>query len=495
MAQLGAINYMRNNMQKITYLISKLGILFIIFLAANAQSKTPEDLPPILDYYPNCDYQDIGKFVAREKAERPRARKVTDKLLKRLREEALDVGANAVILEDISIVKDKRNRNARGNMDKDYGLEGGTLKLYDVRFQALLIKTCQNSSGIKGKLAPYNHLGDIARASNKLVLRISTQITLTPPKKAKLHRPAILQKEVSLTNGVYGINLGSNYAEVLASFGDPSFELNLFKDELIISYGRHHWLHFQEDKLVKVSSEFSLISQDILNKIPLIDFFDDSVWEINNLVTRKASLAEIKKALKVTGELNNKNQLTINNASNTMILSFSYSNDSFEKDENYTLSGFSLYKNTYQEPVNKTTLSANRPYNSLTSMLSALEKNEDIQWSQLNEKLGEPIGRITVSATSYINIYNDNLAILIKGTELNSIYLVEQIFNAKLDEKPWSLGPFAQGKTIAQLQTHFPEDAFTYESEVQISNEAYQLSLFFNEYDEQGLYEVMLKLE
>ena len=450
---------------------------------------TIDKLPPIIDYYPNCDYQVIKQYQVKDKVEKPRAKKVTKKLFIRLREEALSVGADAVIIEKRNLRKDNIKPSI-GTLIHRSGLNAGAEHLYIVSYQALLIKTCQDFSGIQGKVAPYNHLGDNVRAT-KSTYMISTEVIITPPEKAKLYRPNIAKNSISLTDGIYGIKIGAKYAQVVALFGDPSIELSLFEGEKIIAYGRHHWLHFQEDQLVKASSKSSLLSQDILNKVPLMDFFDDSQWKIDGLIGRKASLDEVKSALNIKNELNKKNQLIIKNIIDTLTLNFSYSGQHDEKI--YTLSGFTLQKNSYKKLTKKISVQRKTQFNALKLASSKLDRNEDITWSELSKKLGGPIGRITVSATSYINIYNENLAIFIKNTELDSIYLLEQIVKLPVSKTPWSLGKFAQGKTITQLSKYFPDSVSIYENEAEIDTDNYKLSLYFD-YDDLGLYEAKLKV-
>ena len=121
-----------------------------------------------------------------------------------------------------------------------------------------------------------------------------------------------------------------------------------------------------------------------------------------------------------------------------------------------------------------------------------LNNNDSVHWPDLSQKLGEPIGRITLTAQSYINIYNAHLAIAIKNAELHTIYLLEEVFKIEPNKIPWYLGKFSQGKTIAQLNEYFSKDAVIYESEVKTYTDNYQLLMFFD--DDLGLYEAVLKV-
>jgi len=458
-----------------------------VLISSSVQSKTVNKLPTILDYYPNCDYQTVRSYTVKEKTISPLAKETTIKLLKKLQNKASNIGADAIIIEQRKIKKYKKNNNHFGSISDENNSS-------IISYEGLLIKTCQSSSTVERKAAPFNHLGHPVNKMTASTISLSTKIVFTPPVKATLHRPTISNNEISLTQGVYGLKMGASYAEVHTMLGDHSFAFDLFEDQQIIGYGRSHWLFFQADKLVKVSTQYPVLSMDTLNKIPLIDFFDDDKWKINGLVGLKTPLAEVKKSLNIQGDLNAKKQLIVKDNNNTMLLNFTSNKSHADNKSVYSLSDFTVKSNSYKEPSHKATLPKPQHFNALKLILTTLEQEEDgVVWSELSKELGNPIGRITVSAQSYINIYNENLAVLIKRTELDTIYLLEEVFQHKKNNTHWSLGPFSQGKTIAQLSAYLSEDDYLDESEVMINADNYQLSLFFD-YDNLGLYEATLKV-
>jgi hypothetical protein len=464
-----------------------LNTLLAVIISASVQSKTANKLPTILDYYPSCDYQTVRSYTVKEKTINPLKKEITDKLLKKLQNKALNIGADAVIIEQRNIKKYQDNEGS-------YGSNSNQNNKSIVSYEGLLIKTCQSSSTAKRKAAPFNHLGQPVIKMKATTISLSTKIVFTPPVKTTLHRPTISNNEISLTHGIYGLKMGASYSEVHATLGDHSFAFDLFEDQQIIGYGRSHWLFFQANKLVKVSTQYSVLSMDTLNKIPLIDFFDDAKWKINALVGRKSSLAEVKKSLNIQGELNAKKQLIIKDNNNTMLLSFDSNKSPVDNKYIYSLSDFTVKSNSYKEPSHKADLPKPKHFSALKLILTTLDQGEDgVVWSELSEDLGKPIGRITISAQSYINIYNENLAVLIKHRALNTIYLLEEVFQHKKNNDHWSLGPFSQGKTVAQLSAYLSEDDYLDESEVMINADNYQLSLFFD-YDNLGLYEATLKV-
>lgn len=444
------------------------------------------DLPEILDYYPNCDYQIIDTAKVKVKTEKPFTDKTRLSLLNKLRRKALSLNADALILIDKEI-----------NTAKSHGMGTAKVSNYTVSYKAELISQCKENNRKKQKLAPYNHQGYKVLKMNTLTTTIETTFTFTPPIKEKLNYPIITIKELSLKNGLYGVKIGSTYQQVITAFGDPSLVLSLLKGEVVMGYGRNHWLHFQNNKLVKVQSKLSAISPTLLNMVPLRDFFDEKPWLLDNKVARQSSFSEIKSGMKIDVQLNNQKKVVIRGQENTLILSFSYrSNDDNEK--NYFLEDFSLESNLYSAPKFKQKNNRIAQFETLGLILSKLTQGEIVKLALLNEELGDPIGRITISATSYIDIYNSSLLVEVKRSEVASIQLLEELFKIKEDTTeniPWSLGDFVQGKSITELNRFFPDDIYELGNAVQIDSDEFQLTLWFDDYDDKNmLYEAKVTI-
>jgi len=163
-----------------------------------------------------------------------------------------------------------------------------TNTLYIISYQAQFIKNCKETLNPNRKAAAFNHLGQKI-VSLKNSIQLSTKVIISEEKN-KLDRPVLTNQEVSLEHGLYGVTLGSDYQQVIDKFGEPSIQLNLLTNELLVGYGRRHWLHFQGGKLVKIQNKSEYLSQTIINEIPWFDFFDDYSWRINNKLTRGDSL-------------------------------------------------------------------------------------------------------------------------------------------------------------------------------------------------------------
>jgi len=433
-------------------------------------------LPPILDYYPNCSYEVLDSSKVKVKTVEFPEVEVVSKLLLNLREEAKSAGADALIL--------KYRR-----MSKQGGVRS---KIFYLSYKAEFIKKCKEPHTKNKKLTPVNKKGDDIYGIDLGTFRY--EIELSKPKKGELNHPQITNNEVSVINGIYGIKIGATYQQVLDIFGDPSVELVKQSNELIIGYGRRHWLFFQKNKLVKIQDNSPLLSQELVNMIPLHHFFDHYPWKINNKSMKGTPLEVIQSVLNIKTPLNQNNQLIISQLGNTLILNFSYIKDLNTGQKDYKLHGFSLTSEIYKPYITTPVELEHHHYKTMNNVYADLLKEKKIGWQDISDKLGEPIGRITLTADSQINIYNSHLFVKLSHSKLSTFNFSEQTLRSdshvNLSDEHWNFGPFIQGKSINQLREFIPETAFESDDMIEIDSDLYNLILSFDEINGQtSLYE------
>ena len=111
----------------VVYLFSSL--FYIPAVSANG------NLPPILDYYPNCSYKIIKNFTAKIKTEQPLIEKTKLTLLAKLRRKAKSLGADALIIINKEV-------NEVINAEKYWGMKSTDIAKYVVSYEAELVKQC-----------------------------------------------------------------------------------------------------------------------------------------------------------------------------------------------------------------------------------------------------------------------------------------------------------------------------------------------------------------
>jgi hypothetical protein len=458
---------------------------FLLFPMLAFSAAEEVVLPPILDYYPNCEYQVIKETSVIGMVKGQELAKTTKRLLNQLQQKAIDAGANGVIImdkkiEDLDVLDEK----------------GGQQQIC---FFAKLIVQCKQEeiaykmgspNVIHQKFTAYNHEG--VKAKSMMTFKLASS-------DSRVGRPKVINTEISLANGLYGVKLGDSYQQVIKKFGEPNVQLTLLADELIIGYGRHHWLHFQLDKLVKVQSTLPYLSASILNKIPLLDFFDANAWKINNKVGQQALLEDVYPELALDKPLNEKNQLVLNSQDKVLILNFIASKNSHTNEKKYTLGGFSMERSNYKEsrmlPFDDQVIQNE----AITQAYLALVSNKDINVNKLAEQLGEVKGRIVLQRGGTMHLYNQHLMLKVNATELVEIHLLEEVFindNANSNSKAvWALGDFIQGGSFEQLQKSFPDDAYESNYGIEIPSVGYSLFLLFDDYNNRKpLYEAVISL-
>tara|TARA_R110000868_G_scaffold172031_5_gene407821 strand:+ start:104 stop:1531 length:1428 start_codon:yes stop_codon:yes gene_type:complete len=461
---------------------------YLTLHSLNAMSDPKEQgLPPILDYYPSCSYKIIKNHTLKYRAVDPRSPVAISKILRQLRHEAKQIGADALILVDKNVSQD-----AKKSYEKKQSRD-----IYQISYEAELIKNCIVTQGKEPKLARYNNKGQwVINNTSWIVNRPAVEIHL--PEKVTLNHPKITNSGVSINNGIYGIPLGANYLTVLEKLGDPSVEV-LLEGEIILGYGRRHWLHFQKNKLVKVNNNSQYLTSTPLNEVPLRDFFDDYEWKIRNKIAYNTTLEKVKEILDITDQLSGNDKLKIQQNGSSLTLHFESIKDPVIDTLTYVLKEFTLEKDSYKEQAASPPIQESVIYKAVEDAYILLQQEQAVNWQNLVDDLGEPLAKITLSVDSEVRIYSSNLLVKTTNSQLTTIHFIEQTWLGNILEskpvEPWRLGDFIQGQSTIQLERYFLENAYNYDGKVEMDTEKYNLSLFFDELSgTESLYEAKLEV-
>lgn len=443
-----------------------------------ANTKADSGLPPVLSYYPDCEYEIVEKTKVSNSSVQPLSRKNKLKVINKLRQEAQDAGANAVIITKLTV-----DKPSKANLNDSFR------KLH---MSAELIKNCAPNDRVTKNLTRYNEEG--RRLSGSWNSNLSLQFKLTLPAKPKFARPAITSNLLSMSDGIYGAKLGASFDEVKQLLGDPTIELNLYEEQVVLGYGRRHWFYFMQDKLIRVQTSDLVLNQAVLNEAPYWDFFDHHKWQIEGKIAQGASLKDVKEALNIEDKLTKSEQLSFKQDNAELILHFSYEKDFETKQKLYNLDYFDYRIANYQEPVVRDMSEVQDQLAQVTRAFSKLQSNVELENDDFD--LSSVLGVIWLSPTEKLQIYNDNLLLKVNKKQVKEIRLMESLFQQQLlTQSPWFLGNFGVGKSMAELRPHFGEDALELTLDVYIDSDDYELKLAFD--DSQGepeLYEAKLKI-
>ncbi|TPH15534.1 hypothetical protein [Litorilituus lipolyticus] len=452
-------------------------VLAIFIFTVGFPVYASDSFPSILNYYPLSDYQVIKSYTAKKKTKEPYDIKTTQALIKKLKNKGASIGADAVIIIEKKVKKTL-------NSAKSYGHRQDGISEFYVSYEAELIKYSQGDVKLSSRATPYNEKGYKQVKSVITTARIKTKFVFKPPVKPKLHRPEVLTNEVSAIKGIYGLTISSTYEEVRETLGDPSVELQVSTDELILGYGRSHWFHFKNNEVVKVQTRIAPLSTTLLNEIPLLDFYDDKVWFVNGAIERNASLTKVKEVLGSDLALNNKNQIIVKEDNATLILHFDYSIDHETNKKHFYLSDFTLQSSEHLPAKLQASSQREAQFDAISGVYAKLQAESGIDAKLLESQLGNPVGRIYKSASHFLTLFNSNLYVETKREDIRSISFVEEVFAQQVSREldiPWYLNEFKQDGKLDEMRQKFPIEAFELDNEVSIDTDNYQVTLYFEE--------------
>ena len=419
---------------------------------------------PVIDHYPNCDYEvlkkarsstikESGLNLADEKAE----------LIKLLRQDAADTKADALNIEKITL----ENPLTLDNQSKRR-----------LTMLALLINTCESDTSLPTTYAKYDETGERLLTTSKQKTTYSWVLNSKP----EYVRPELSNNEISLESGAYGVKLGSSYQEVLDAFGHPSVELYIYEQQKVVGYGRNHWFYFIDEQLVRVQNEERLLNYDVSNQIPMWPFFDDHQWHIDGKIKNRMLFTEAEKQLDDEIILNDKRQLVMKGDTAELVVHFHFIKNHFTLEKINRVGAFDYRTTNYPEPVLKSYTGTELNFARVTDIFERLQVHrEKVQLSDIGK---EALGVIWLSPSRQLQLVNHQLISMVQKNRVKEIQFFPSVLFEEQNmesDKQWYLGNFEEGKTLGQLRPYFFNGAIEMDWEVMIDSDNYHLMQLFDE--------------
>ena len=453
-------------MALVSFLLKCITSIFVFYWTF--QSVIADANVPILSFYPACDYQVLDKTTVSIRTDTPKSNAITLELLSRIQNKANEAGAEAIILTERALVEVAA--------DKRY-LDGSTYKTFRYGFTAEFISLCDNKTAMSSKRTPFNDRGKKAGESLSFGVIHTPQIVIDWSKSiVRRQKHSISDTNVSDTGTIYGIPLLSKFDDVVAVFGDPNVELYVSPIIKLIGYGRNHWLEFQDDKLMRVYTEQPLFTVTGLNFIPLIDFYDDNEWLINNEYGFKSS--PLKQRVK-------KPSYVIKKADTELTLKL-------DKISNPVLTGFDITALKYQRPI---IAAPNATVSHLTEDNLLTLSNEDFTLEQRIESLGQINGIIYDKHSLRKYLIGTNMVVSVRNNTIREIELIENLFNSSSENPNWQVFNFTNGEAYDAVLEKLSTDAIDTGYDIFITEDNYELTLrFYDQGDDKVLYNAVIAL-
>ena len=272
-------------------------VLFFVGVALNTTISSvchaDAGLPPVLNSYPKCDYQVVkqaeatDKTVARDDDVEAAKQTLRQNAIVKIRQQAADAGAEAVILTDV-----------QGVMSNSESLRTIRHTGAEVRFRvaAELISLCQEDQSLPTVYTPYNSAGVKQASTSQPAVATTMQFTIAIPAKAlpdNIEAPP-LANTISLQQGFYGAKIGMSPPQIQALFGMPDAELTLQNNDTAWIYGLEHQVLFAGNAAIAFSQKNNILSAEIKKRMVENPRFQQLEWRLDNAFSRRASLTEIK---------------------------------------------------------------------------------------------------------------------------------------------------------------------------------------------------------
>ena len=448
---------------------------FICFLLLTSFIKVSiaqnRQLPPILDYYPGCDYQVLGELSEKGSVTLSDTKVYVNreyqqdlaKILFKLQSSAAELGADAVIITQL--VKSQRVKDrelSKVNRDSVYQYSGLAIQNCVNENESLRRPSGFDQNGMKGrtlKLSQINTQFDVNIAiQQKATLRSlldGQTITAEQFKQKKL----LQNKHVLLSGSIYGVSLGMTRAQIIQELGYPSAEFRLFSGIESLVYGRRHWLHFQQDKLISVEFSDQILSYESLNILQALDEFDQFEWLIEGKIKNNSPI-ETARSLFTDKAIKEQNRLlTVSENGVQLNLMFDTEYDPFSKNSKKFLVGFSL---AYSDAPTFNATLAKAPALNLQALIDLAKAGEKPDEDTLVETLTEPLGRLFADHNTYFDIYNNHTMLKYNSLKMAQLNLREEVFKAprvSAAKAKWKVTEqIFEGATAKAISEHYAED-------------------------------------
>lgn len=275
------------------------------------------ELPPILEFEPNCPPQIVGTetlFKLLEQAdssEHPEYKAELKTLLQEVRQLADDKKADALIIRQLAA---KPHQVALRRTEPHRRLT----------LVADLIRFCPDDASLSARTTSFDKNGAIPFQLSSLKLTFHSPEALQPVTQ-QVERP--VRRDVSLNQGAYGLLPGMTQAQVLELAGPPDIQLTLQTGHKAWAYGRYLWLVL-DDKLQQVHYQAQVLSGYGINLTEISGQFERE-WQLDGKLKQRSSLAGVKRYLteqkqpyQLADSANQPTQLRLHNNQHQLILNF-----------------------------------------------------------------------------------------------------------------------------------------------------------------------------
>lgn len=446
-------------------------LIFPLLLGTFYTHAEQQELPEVLDFYPECEYRVI-KEVSRRNALPANNRSVSSeekqtakrKLIENIRLVARDYVADAIILT-----------GSRSMLEREQFSSNKTkIKLKNfMRAELLDLDGCINKDGHVP--TPFDKNGIKQRLqSGKVDLQHSVSFVVDNGKERKT--PAVDNNVVATDTGVYGAALGSSSESIRVQFGTPMLEYQLDPDTLLLGFGRSLWLVFRNNKLVSAGNVNRWFSRDLVNFIPFDPRFDNKKWNVQGMVSKGMPVAEAQ--IKTNASLHQDKELLLVSHDDVELAMFYTGYIEEETRVVQQVRAFELRRPNQESYY----LDDKQLDGRVSEQLAIYLKDGTSEGLTTTYLKSKPLGSIWLNKLSNMLIYSGNMMAVAKGEHITKLHFVENVFERSYfsPSEPWEFARAKQGQSMQSLAELLGEQIFTYDDQLQVSADKYNKNLYFD---------------
>ncbi len=449
----------------------------------NSGVAVAQNLPPILDAYPRCEYQILDTATATRNLGKAGAaldnddvEKQTQRILSSLIAQAQAQGADALILtdRDLLIVDPSATKSTNFNSSRYNTLS----------YQAEFIRQCEEDSKNEEKLSPYNALGK-AQKSLSLGSFGGHSYTLKPIDVNKRIITQINDYSISVQKGAYGLRIGDSNEQVEQLLGTPTFSVLADEQHQLLAYGRSLWLILKNQELVYLSTEAPWISSELSNLLAFDERFDDVAWQLNDLLVRYRSVnADVVSAhSQATRGIFKNNVLRYDTESSRLSIDFTPEADADNKNATQIIpAGFRLIATGFQVPV----FSLTPPSSILKDHLSAYMQGES-EVFDIDAAKTSMIGEGRISKTKTLRWYGGHIFVEMLGNSVNSVHFIENPLKTDQHKLTWKFNAIEQYDSQEKVLEILGDEVFSLGDTAEINGANYTQEFVFYEIDDEAV--------
>lgn len=302
--------------------------------------------------------------------------------------------------------------------------------------------------------------------------------------KKEVQNPELKNQVISFDNGVFGVKVEDDLSMLLETLGTPTAELILNDTETLYVYGRNLWIVVRNNKVKSIQSHNTWLSAGLINYFE----FDDRpflAWQVNGSIGRGDDMKSID--AKLDGNL--KEEYTYRLAAkNGVFIDIGLTLEIANENKRYVAKDFAYGyldgndSKADSEIAPEITNSKPSIYEKIHSDLT--EASQTLEPITIDQFSFTPILAARGYQDKTLHIYDRSLAMVYSNNTLRKLIVRDSFFKNVPPKGKWTFGPLQAGMNEENVTALFGEEnifALGDYWEIYVDNLKYELYFAENE--------------